>query len=176
GQVRHVEDGEGDYGVTESLIRDLLVAANPNVHLPPPTGVPNRTPMSALSPETYLGYQYQSQYLANPSYLPDQPSTYQFPSSLPTGYTAVAGTWTVGSEEMTAGTRAQIEVAFEADDVYLVLGGTGTLDVSLNGKHTKTITVSGLPRLYTLQRGPYQASTLTLSASPGIQAYDFTFG
>ena len=176
GQIRSVAVGEGDYTATETLIRQLLTAAHRTLHLPPPTGVPNHTPMNPLSPETYLGYKYQSQYLANPSYLPDKPSDYQFPSSLPTGYTAVAGTWTVGSEEMTAGTGARIEVAFAADDVYLVLGGSGTLDVSVNATHTKTITVSGLPRLYTLQKGPYQTSTLTLSASPGIQAYDFTFG
>ncbi len=47
GEVRHVEFGEGDYGATESLIRDLLVDADPGVHLPaahrrgqPDTGQP----------------------------------------------------------------------------------------------------------------------------------------
>ena len=63
-----------------------------------------------------------------------------------------------------------------ADDVYLVLAGTGTLDVAVNGNHTKTITVSGTPRLYTLVHAAYQTSTLTLRASPGLEAYDFTFG
>ena len=67
-------------------------------------------------------------------------------------------------------------MSFQADDVYPVLGGTGTLQVSVNGTHTKTITVSGVPRLYTLVHGAYQMGTLTLTASPGIQAYDFTFG
>jgi len=42
---------------------------------------------------------------------------------------------------------------------------------------TATINVSGVPRLYTL----YPASTtgtgtLLLRVSPGVQAYDFTFG
>jgi hypothetical protein len=89
---------------------------------------------------------------------------------------ALSGTWTSGPEALTAHTNAQIELSFQADDVYLVLGGKGTLDLAVNGKHTRTVTVSGVPRLYTLVQGPYQTATLTLRASPGIQAYDFTFG
>jgi len=176
GRVRSVDVGEGAYTVTESLIRKLLVAAHPGVRLPSPTGVPDRTPMNLLTRETYLGYKYELPNIANPSILPDKPSSYQFPSSLPQDYFALGGTWTAGPEDVTAGTAAQIELSFEADDVYLVLGGTGTLDVAAKGEPTKTITVSGLPRLYTLIQGAYQTSVVTLKASPGIQAYDFTFG
>ncbi len=176
GQVRHVEFGEGDYGATESLIRDLLVAANPKVQLPPRTGVPDKTPVTQLTPESYLGYKYQLANLANSSITPDRPATYSFPGSIPLDDFALAGTWTSGPEDLTAGTGAKIELSFMADDVYLVLGGSGTLDVSVNGRHTKTITVGGTPRLYTLVDGAYQTSTLTIAASSGIQAYDFTFG
>jgi cytochrome c biogenesis protein CcdA/thiol-disulfide isomerase/thioredoxin len=176
GQVRNVEDGEGNYGATESDIRQLLVAADPKVHLPPPTGVPNRTPVNQLTPESYLGYKYGFQNLANSSITPDRPATYSFPAALPEDFLALAGTWTSGSEDLTAGTGAQIELAFMADDVYLVLGGSGTLEVSVNGRHTQTITVAGIPRLYTLVHGSYQTATVSLRASPGIQAYDFTFG
>jgi len=176
GQVRNVEDGEGNYGATESDIRQLLVAADPRVHLPPPTGVPDKTPVNQLTPETYLGYNYQLPNLANASITPDRPATYTFPSPIPLDDFALAGTWTSGAEDLTAGAGAKIELSFMADDVYLVLGGSGTLDVSVNGRHTKTITVGGTPRLYTLVHGPYQTSTVTLGASPGVQAYDFTFG
>jgi cytochrome c biogenesis protein CcdA/thiol-disulfide isomerase/thioredoxin len=180
GQVRNIEDGEVDYGDTESNIRDLLVAANPKVHLPPRTGVPNKTPVNQLTQESYLGYKYlednQFEYVANSSFTPAGTATYHFPSSLPLDDLALSGTWTSASEDLTAGASAQIELSFMADDVYLVLGGTGTLNVSVNGSHTKTISVSGIPRLYTLVHGPYQTSTLTLTASPGVQAYDFTFG
>jgi Thioredoxin like C-terminal domain len=72
---------------------------------------------------------------------------------------------------------AELELGFLAQDVYLVLGGTGTLDVSVNGHHTQTIDVGGIPRLYTLyQAGSATSGTLLLHASPGVQAYDFTFG
>jgi cytochrome c biogenesis protein CcdA/thiol-disulfide isomerase/thioredoxin len=176
GQIRNLEDGEGNYGATESDIRTLLVAANPKVHLPPPTSVPDKTPVNQLTPESYLGYKYGFQNLDNSSYLPNSPASYQFPASLPADYLALAGTWTSDLEDLVAGKAAQIELSFQADDVYLVLGGTGTLQVSVNGTHTRTVTVSGYPRLYTLVHGAYRAATLTLAASPGIQAYDFTFG
>jgi cytochrome c biogenesis protein CcdA/thiol-disulfide isomerase/thioredoxin len=180
GQVRHVEFGEGDYAATESLIRTLLVAADPTVHLAPPTGVPDKTPVNPLTPETYLGYKYlepnQFENVANSSFTPGGTATYTFPSSLPPGFFALAGSWNSGLEDLTAATHAQIELSFQADDVYLVLGGSGTLKTEVNGSHTKTITVSGTPRLYTLVHGAYQTSTLTLTASPGVQAYDFTFG
>ena len=40
GTLRYVKYGEGDYQHTETLIRQLLVAANPAVSLPPPTSAP----------------------------------------------------------------------------------------------------------------------------------------
>ena len=58
-----------------------------------------------------------------------------------------------------------------------MLGGTGTLEVSINGHHTQTIDVGGIPRLYTLyQAGSATTGKLLLQASPGVEAYDFTFG
>jgi hypothetical protein len=47
----------------------------------------------------------------------------------------------------------------------------------MDGKTTKTIDVSGVPKLYTLvDNGPYQRSMLTVAFTPGVEAYDFTFG
>jgi hypothetical protein len=66
---------------------------------------------------------------------------------------------------------------FTANDVYLVMGGTGTVDVSYNGRHLTTVNVKGIPKLYTLFSGSaLQTGQLNLSFSPGVQAYDFTFG
>jgi hypothetical protein len=61
--------------------------------------------------------------------------------------------------------------------VYLVLGGRGKLGVSVDGRHTKAITIGGVPRLYTLyQAGSARNGTLLLHAAPGVQAYELTFG
>lgn len=61
--------------------------------------------------------------------------------------------------------------------MYLVLGGSGTIQVSLDGRPSRSVMVSGEPKLYQLVGpGPYQDATVTLAVPPGIQAYDFTFG
>ena len=177
GDVRHVNFGEGDYTTTEQLIRQLLEAARPGRPLPPPTDIPNLTPAGEMSPETYVGYQ-RAQYLdVSGGVVPNAPAVYHFPSSLPLGALGLSGTWTEGAEEATAGPGARMELGFLAKEVYLVLGGTGTLGVTENGHLVQTIKVAGIARLYTL----YQARSTTsgllqLRASPGIQAYDFTFG
>jgi len=176
GTVRHTHFAEGDYGGTESLIRRLLVAADPTVQLPPPTDVPDTTPTEPINPETYLGYE-RSQYLVGDSIVPDEAATYGFPSDLPAGGYALSGTWTVGSQQATAGPSARLELGIQAEDVYLVLGGTGTVGVDLNGQKLATVDVTGIPRLYTLvSSSTLQTGVLTLTFSPGVDAYDFTFG
>ncbi len=177
GDVRHVSFGEGDYSTTEKLIRQLLRDARPGLRLPAATDVPNLTPSGELSPETYVGYQ-RLQYLDPMGAVADDVAAqYQFPATLPAGYMGLSGTWTVHAEEATAGGRAQLELSFLAKDVYLVMGGSGTVDVSVNGRHTQTVKVGGIPRLYTLyQTGPTKLGQLLLHLSPGVQAYDFTFG
>jgi cytochrome c biogenesis protein CcdA/thiol-disulfide isomerase/thioredoxin len=177
GNVRSVHFGEGDYSTMGQLIRQLLQAAHPSIQkLPTPVGVPDQTPTGELSPETYLGYD-ELQYLDPPEVARDTPAVYRFPASLPLGALGLAGTWTDHAQEVTAGQGAELELGFLAQDVYLVLGGTGTLDVSVNGHHTQTIDVGGVPRLYTLYQADSATNgTLLLHASPGVQAYDFTFG
>ena len=60
--------------------------------------------------------------------------------------------------------------------MYLVIGGTGTIEATVRS-HTETIDVSGIPRLYTLVSVDQpRSATLVLSVSPGVDAYDFTFG
>jgi thiol-disulfide isomerase/thioredoxin len=176
GDVRHIHFGEGDYSATEQLIRQLLREAHPGLSLPPPTEVPVKTPAGELSPETYVGYE-RLQYLDPDNVARNTPATYHFPASLPLGALGLSGTWTDHAQEATAGTGAEVELSFLAQDVYLVLGGTGRLDVSFDGRHTQTIHIGGVPRLYTLlQAGSATGGTIVLHASPGVQAYDFTFG
>ena len=176
GNVRSVHFGEGDYSTMGQLIRQLLQAARPSTAVPTPAGVPDKTPAGQMSPETYIGYD-ELQYLDPPEVARDTPAVYHFPASLPLGALGLAGTWTDHAQEATAGHGAELELGFLAQDVYLVLGGTGTLDVSVDGHHTQTIDVGGVPRLYTLyQAGSATSGTLVLHASPGVEAYDFTFG
>ena len=51
------------------------------------------------------------------------------------------------------------------------------MSVSEDGRRLKTVDVSGIPKLYTLFSGSaLESGVLQLSMSPGVQAYDFTFG
>jgi hypothetical protein len=107
----------------------------------------------------------------------DAPAVYHFPGSLPLGAMGLSGTWTVHAQEATAGPAARLELAFHAREIYLVLGGTGKLGVTIDGRRAETIAVRGVPRLYTLHRAESARNgTLVLHASPGVAAYDFTFG
>ncbi len=176
GNVRSVHFGEGGYSTMGQLIRQLLQAAHPSTAVPTPAGVPDKTPTGQMNPETYVGYE-ELQYLDPPEVTRDAPAVYHFPASLPLGALGLAGTWTDHAQEATAGQGAELELGFLAQDVYLVLGGTGTLDVSVDGHHEQTIDIRGVPRLYTLyQAGSATTGTLVLHASPGVEAYDFTFG
>jgi len=177
GNVRHVDFGEGGYTTTEDQIRSLLVAAHPGLVLPPPTNVPDRTPQEATNPETYIG-SAREVYLASPEAPVDRPLTYVFPSSLTAPEFALSGTWQVGQHAATALSDAALELGYQATDIYLVLGGTGTITIDPgNGQATRTLAISGFPRLYTLLSGTtLERGVLTLHFSPGVQAYAFTFG
>ena len=71
-------------------------------------------------------------------------------ASIPSNSLAFGGTWTVHSEEATAGRNATLGLQFTANDVYLVMSGLGSVDVSFNGRPPQNVHVTGIPKLYTL--------------------------
>jgi len=177
GTVRHVDFGEGQYAQTETFIRQLLVAADPTVSLPARTDVPDTGPLAPTTAESYLGYHYTEPNLAAESVQPDALTSYVPPADLPQDTFAFAGQWDVGPEGARAGPGATVLLRFRAQDVYLVLGGAGTVTVTVDGRTTRTVVVGGEPKLYQLVGpGPYRAGLLSVSVPAGVEAYDFTFG
>ena len=174
GQIRHVSVGEGDYTQEEQLIRQLLTAAHRGVALPKATDVPDITPDNpGQTPETYLGTDRQQYYDGGGSYATGQ---FTLPASLAQGTFGLGGDWTMAQQSITAGKDAAVKLTFNASDVYLDVGGTGTLTVSSDGT-SKVIKVSGAPDIYTVAtEQPAQDGTVTIALSPGLQAYSFTFG
>jgi cytochrome c biogenesis protein CcdA/thiol-disulfide isomerase/thioredoxin len=174
GRIRHISIGEGDYGTEEQYIRQLLTAAHPGTTLPRATEVPDTTPDDAnQTPETYLGSERVQGYVGHIAY-----KTGQFTQTvaLPANSFTLAGGWTIGQESITAGKGAAISLAFHASDVYLDVGGAGTLTVSSGGT-SKVIHVSGAPDIYTVAtENPAADGTVTIKLSPGLAAYSFTFG
>jgi cytochrome c biogenesis protein CcdA/thiol-disulfide isomerase/thioredoxin len=176
GQVRHVGIGEGDYDGTESLIRKLLAKAHPGARLPSRTQVADTTPQSYVqTPETYLGTQRAERFVS-PGGLRSGTHSYRVPASIKRDRWALAGTWSGGGEFLTSGQGASITLSFDASDVYLDVGGTGTITATVGGR-TKTYQVSGAPDIYTVAHSASEKSgVLKVTLSPGLQAYSFTFG
>jgi thiol-disulfide isomerase/thioredoxin len=174
GHVRHHHFGEGEYGSTEQLIRELLAERS----LPKATPVADTTPNESLTPESYLGYARLDPYrYAGGRLVKDGQRLYQLPSTLPQDAFAYGGVWRVEAERATAGAGARLRLQFGARNVFLVLSGHGRLQVLLDGKRQRTIQVGGLSRLYTLLRLPsFRSGLLELRFTPGISAYAFTFG
>ncbi|HXL91324.1 MAG TPA: thioredoxin family protein [Streptosporangiaceae bacterium] len=177
GNVRHISFGEGDYGLDEQLIRELLRQANPSVQLPSPTDVANTTPTSpSLTPETYLNYNLVSRYTGTPL-AHDASARYRLPADIPADHIGLGGTWTAGDSYFTAGPGATLVLHFNAKDVYLVLAGHGTVTASVTGQPATVIQVAGTPNEHAVLTSSRQhTGQLTLKLSPGLQAYDLTFG
>ena len=176
GEVRHVAIGEGDYPTLETMIRQLLTAAHPNgIKLPAATDVPDTTPTDVdQTPETYLGSEREDSFSGGS--LGDGTSSYTYPGDVTQNQFALTGAWTIADQSITAGSNAGIRLNFSADDVYLDLSGTGTISVAFNGK-TTSYTVTGAPNIYTVvSGGSPQHGTMTVTLTPGLSAYSFTFG
>jgi cytochrome c biogenesis protein CcdA/thiol-disulfide isomerase/thioredoxin len=170
GRLRHAHFGEGEYGETESLIRRLLAARGPRAR-----PVADSTPTGVLTPESYLGFERLANYVGRTP-VPDAPAAYRFPGQQPQDTLSYAGTWRVGAQAIVAGADARLRLRFQAHDVYVVLGGSGTVRATIDGRPAGTIRVDG-QRLYTVREsGRYERALLELSFTPGLQAYSFTFG
>ncbi len=175
GVVRAYNFGEGGYSSMENNIR-MLLTANGVTDLPARTDVPDKTPTNDITPESYVGDEQLNNEVGT-AVVPNKAIVYHAPSTIPSNSLAFGGTWTVHNEEATAGSNATLDLQFTADDVYLVISGHGTVGVSYNGRHLTTVPISGIPKLYTLFSGTVlQTGELTLTVSPGVEAYDFTFG
>jgi thiol-disulfide isomerase/thioredoxin len=174
GVVRHAHFGEGDYEGTESFIRRLLgePAFGRRTH------VADRTPTEVTTPETYLGYGRLDPASFAGTVEEDRWATYRFRRGpLPGSHLAYAGRWLVSLQKIVAGEDARLRLQFSARNVYIVLAGHGRVEALVDGRHVRTLQVSGLPRLYTVLSYPTLADgLLELRFSPGVAGYSFTFG
>ncbi|MDT5149481.1 MAG: hypothetical protein QOI01_1214 [Mycobacterium sp.] len=176
GTVRHVKFGEGDYDVTENLIRQLLADANKGVDLPPATQDADTTPTSTLTPETYFSVGKVANYGGQGVY--DQgEATFDLPAQLADDSFALKGRWALDYQGVTAvDDGATIALNYHAENVYLVVGGTGNVTVTRDGK-TTVIPVSGAPNMRQVVAGDDDgAGHVDVSLSKGLQAFSFTYG
>jgi cytochrome c biogenesis protein CcdA/thiol-disulfide isomerase/thioredoxin len=198
GRIRYFHHGEGEYAMSERVIRQLLAEAG---HAPA-GGMAQASASGAEagaafdeigSPETYIGYYRAERFVSPGGLLNDKPKTYA-PAPLALNDWSFEGSWIdqrQSARSLAAG--AKISFRFHARDLHLVLG-------SATGKPVRfRVTIDGAPpardagvdakpdgtgtataqRLYQLirQKGPVQDRTFTIEfIDPGAEAFSFTFG
>ncbi len=172
GHVRYAHFGEGDYDTTEENIRFLL-GEKPGA--PAARQLRDLTPAGPITPESYLGYDRLVRF-AEVKLYPDKEASYVFPAKLGLNDIAYGGRWRVEAKRIVAGKDARLRLRFYARNVYLVLGGTGRVQVLVDGKPREIVPVTA-DKLYTLVRGTrLRDAVLELRFTPGVSAYAFTFG
>jgi len=201
GVIRYHHFGEGEYDKSEEVIQELLKEKNANLNL---SGLVTVTGSGAeaasdtgdvASPETYVGYSRQQNYMSPEKIAQNAPEVYTAPGRMDVNNWGLAGKWVVGGENATLSTApGKIVFRFHARDLHLVLGpGKGgkpirfrvLLDGSAPGDdHGSDVdgqgngTVTGY-RLYQLirQQGKIEDRTFQIEfLDPGVQAFAFTFG
>jgi cytochrome c biogenesis protein CcdA/thiol-disulfide isomerase/thioredoxin len=172
GRVRYYHYGEGEYEETERQIRRYLGSGVSGGV----SEVADRTPRGPLTPETYLGFERLANFVGS-RVVPNHEGSYSFPVRLGPGQLAYEGRLVVEPERIVAKRGAKLRIQFTAREVNLVLGGTGRLEVLLDGRPRRTISIGGEPRLYRLlELEELHEGLLELRFTPGLSAYAFTFG
>jgi thiol-disulfide isomerase/thioredoxin len=191
GDLRYSHFGEGDYDNTENVIRTLLgvAASSPRAD----KGVKAETSSGKeVNPETYLDASHGD--LGVPA------GTETFPpvGTLEAPEVALAGKWDIENDKIVAGAAgAQIILAEDAQTVNLVLSNANgipmraivTLDgrpvpidkrganvsVDANGRTIVNVTSPDMYRLVATSADENHR-LVVVAESPGLEAYDFTFG
>ena len=198
GRIRYYHHGEGEYELSERVIRQLLAEAG---HAPKDMALAEANASGAQaaasgqvgSPETYIGYARADRFVSPGGLMHDQAKAY---ASAPLNLNdwSLQGQWLdrrQSARSLSAG--GQISFRFHARDLHLVLGsstgkpvrfkvaldgsapgGDAGVDVRADGSGQ----VTG-QRLYQLvrQKGAVRDRTFTITfLDPGVEAFSFTFG
>ncbi|GAA5150236.1 cytochrome c biogenesis protein DipZ [Microbacterium pseudoresistens] len=179
GTVRHISFGEGNYAATESMIRELLLDANPDAVLPAESNVADETPdVGSTTPESFLGSSKDVNFGGGVPYRAGQGS-FSFPAEQADDTFALDGDWTIETQYAQPSTPrgGRIRLAYHAAEVRMVLAGSGEVVIrGANGKQ-KTVTVDGDPGSYgVLGNSAVRTGVLEVDVSEGVQVYSFTFG
>ena len=170
--------GEGDYDGTEKLIRQLLTTARPGVALPPPVGCARHHPTVRPDSRDVFRRGQDGRTTRGTGRLRPGASNIRVSACPATGYVRPRrghGHWTIKAPRPTA-TLPAIKLNYHAEDVYIVVGGTGSLSVTRDGK-TTTVPVSGPPTSHQIVATDEVArDSLDVRVSKGLQVFSFTYG
>jgi thiol-disulfide isomerase/thioredoxin len=199
GRIRYHHFGEGEYGMSEMVIQQLLSDAGADIDRDlvdvEPRGLEVAADWRTLqSPETYVGYGQASGFAQDDVAAFGEPNVYDL-VPLRLNQWALGGTWTVARPAAASNDPdARIAFRFHARDLNLVMGPVSAgssvrFRVFLDGQpateaHGTDVDDAGAgtvreQRTYQLirQRGPIADRTFEIEfLDPGAEAYCFTFG
>ena len=201
GRIRFRHFGEGEYGMTEMVIQQLLRESgtdgfDDDLVSVEPIGLEVAADWSNVrTPETYTGYRQASGFAQADSAAFDQPRAYEAPVRLSLNTWALTGVWTVAAPASRSnGSAARVAFQFQARDLNLVMG-----PVTKGARIPFTVFLDGAPavaapgtdvgsdatgilddqRTYQLirQTGPIRERRFEIEfAEPGAEVSCFTFG
>ena len=199
GRIRYHHFGEGNYAMSERVIRQLLAEAgraprSAETSQASGSGAQIQANVDEIrSPETYIGYARADNFVSPGGLLRDAAKAY-VTAPLELNQWALEGRWVDSRQSARSlAENAKIHFRFHARDLHLVLGsasgrplrfrilldgqspgGDAGVDVRPDGSGT----VTG-QRLYQLvrQKGAIRDRTFTIELlDPGAEAFAFTFG
>ncbi len=179
GIIRRTHFGEGEYTEMEEAIQTLLKEAGQDISSDLDK-MPDQTPKTRLSPETYLGSK-RMEYKFPEGSLPNGTQTFTLTDNIPVNSFSFGGEWKINDESASPSKGSTLIYHFNADKVFIVLrpGETpGEIKISLDGVVMRTLQVD-TDRLYNLvdlKGRPGQHLLKLEFQTPGIQAFAFTFG
>src|SRR5262249_29488304 len=102
---------------------------------------------------------------------------FEYPKALAADKFALSGPWSLDYQGATAnGDNSAVKLNYHAKNVYIVVGGSGTVTVIRDGKPT-ALPISGPPTSHQIVAGDQVASvTLEVRRSKGLQVFAFTYG
>lgn len=199
GRLRFYHHGEGEYDVSERVIRQLLAEAG---HAPRDmaladaqgSGAQAASKFSEIrSPETYIGYARADRFVSPDGLSHDAVKTYST-GPLKLNDWSLEGSWKDGRQSaVSLAPGAKIHFRFHSRDLHLVLGSASgepvRFRITLDGKPVGAdagvdVKADGTgivtdQRLYQLirQKGELRDRDFTIEfLDPGVEAFSFTFG
>lgn len=157
----------------------MLVDANPGDAATRGDALGRRDAADQAHPETYLGVGRAENYGGDGEYKAGT-ATFGYPATLAGDRFALRGRWKLDDQGATADSDdAAIRLNYTAKDVYVVVGGTGTLAVTRGGT-TTTTPIGGPPTLHQIVGNDpgdtAHPDQLDMRVSQGLQVFSFTFG
>ena len=129
GNILYKHFGEGKYEETEQAIQTLLKEKGVTL-TNQKTDMPDETPRTRLTPETYLGSK-RMDYLYPNGRVNNGTQTFTLKNNPPSNSFSFGGEWTITDEAAISGQNASLTYTFTANKVFLVVTPHGNNDKAM---------------------------------------------